>query len=347
MVVVRWVPPSRSAAAIRGSSRFSAPGEEAFVPSTRTQQAAAFVLERWTWGDGGHLSAGVRAEQVRVRSEGDAAGTGTRFGPQQERKFSPRSASLGAALNLSPRWQLSSNWSYTERAPTSYELYANGVHAATSAYERGDPQQDQERGRNLDPALGWKEGANRIKVGIFERRFASYIALAATGEPDFVDDAGDSFPIFAFRGVRARLYGLELEATWRAMEGARTVDFDARLDIVRGSNRDSGEALPRLAPRRATVGVNLVQGAWTARAEVQHASAQDRVPATDVTTSGWTLVKLSASYALNLAARDALLFMKLQNVGNQLAHSASTIGTVRALAPLPGRGLTAGLRLSF
>jgi iron complex outermembrane recepter protein len=329
------------------SSRFSALGEEAFVPSTRTRQAAAFLLERWTWGDSGHLSAGVRAEQVRVRSEGDEAGAGQQFGPPQERRFSPLSASLGAVLNLSPQWQLSSSWSYTERAPTSYELYANGVHAATSAYERGDPQHEQERGRNLDIALGWKEGANRIKLGVFESRFANYIALTATGEPDFVDDAGDRFPVFAFRGVRARLYGLELEGAWRMMEGVRSIDLDAKLDIVRGGNEDSGEALPRLAPRRVAVGVNLVQGAWTARVEVQHASAQDRVPATDVATSGWTLVNLSASYALNLAERDALLFVKLQNVGNQLAYSASTIGTVRALSPLPGRGLTMGLRLSF
>ena len=329
------------------TSRFSALGEEAFVPSTRTRQAAAFLLERWTWGESGHLSAGVRAEQVRVRSEGDAAGADVQFGPPQERRFSPRSASIGAVLNLSPQWQLSSNASYTERAPTSYELYANGVHAATSAYERGDAQQAQERGRNLDLALGWKEGASRIKVGVFESRFANYIALAATGEPDFVDDAGDSVPVFAFRGVRARLYGLEVEGAWRAMEGPRTIDLDAKLDIVRGINEDDDEALPRLAPRRAAIGVNLVQGAWTARAEVQHASAQRRVPATDVATSGWTLVNLSASYALNVATGDALLFVKLQNVGNKLAYSASTIATVRSLAPLPGRGLAAGLRLSF
>lgn len=329
------------------TSRFSALGEEAFVPSTRTRQTAAFVLERWTWGESGHLSAGVRAEQVRVRSEGDAAGADVQFGPPQERRFSPRSASIGAVLNLSPQWQLSSNASYTERAPTSYELYANGVHAATSAYERGDAQQAQERGRNLDLALAWKEGASRIKVGVFESRFANYIALAATGEPDFVDDAGDSFPVFAFRGVRARLYGLEVEGAWRATEGPRTIDLDAKLDIVRGINEVNREALPRLAPRRAILGVNLVQGVWTARAEVQHASAQNRVPATDVATAGWTLVNLSASYALNRADREALLFVKLQNVGNKLAYSASTIGTVRSLAPLPGRGLTAGVRLSF
>lgn len=329
------------------SSRFSALGEEAFVPSTRTRQAAAFMLERWTWGDRGHFSAGVRSEQARVSSEGDADGADPQFGPAQERKFSPRSASIGGVLNLGPRWQLSSNWSYTERPPTSYELYANGVHAATSAYERGDPQQALERGRNLDLALGWKDGGNRVKVGVFESRFSNYIALEATGEPDFVDDEGGSYPVFAFRGVRAKLYGLELEGTWRAMDGVRTVDVDAKLDIVRGSNVDSGEALPRMAPRRATVGVNLQQGAWTARAEVQHASAQDRLPATDIATAGWTLINLSASYALNLGERAALLILKLQNVGNELAYSASTISTVRALSPLPGRGLTAGLRLSF
>jgi iron complex outermembrane receptor protein len=329
------------------SSRFSALGEEAFVPSTRTRQAAAFVLERWTWGERGHLSAGVRAEQVRVRSEGDSDSAKLQFGPAQERRFSPRSASVGGVLNLDPQWQLASSWSYTERAPTSYELYANGVHAASSAYERGDPLQRLERGRNMDIALRWKNGYTGVKVGVFDSRFGNYIALEATGEPDFIDDKGGSVPVFAFQGVRAKLYGIEVEGTWRALQGVRTVDVDAKLDFVRGSNLESGEALPRLAPRRATVGVNLLQGAWTTRVEVQHTSAQQRVPATDVATAGWTLVNLSASYALGMGPRDALLFVKLQNVGNKLAYSASTIGTVRALAPLPGRGLTAGLRLAF
>lgn len=329
------------------SSRFSALGEEAFVPSTRTRHAAAFLLERWAWGDRGHLSAGLRSERVNVRSEGDPDDAEPQFGPAQERSFSPASASIGGVLNMTSSWRLSSNGSYTERAPTSYELYANGVHAATSAYERGDPQQRLERGRHLDVSLGWKDGPNRLTVGVFESRFANFIALEATGEPDFVDDEGSSFPVFAFRGVRARLYGLELEGAWRAIEGARTVDVDAKLDIVRGSNLDTGEPLPRLAPRRATVGVNVQQGPWTARAEVQHASAQHRVPSTDTATAGWTMLNLSASYALDLGERDALLFVTLQNVGNELAYSASTVGTVRSLAPLPARALKAGLRLTF
>jgi iron complex outermembrane recepter protein len=329
------------------SSRFSAVGEEAFVPSTRTHQQAAFIVERWNWGSGHHVSAGLRAERVRVSSEGDAPGADDQFGPAQERRFSPRSASIGTVFALLPQWQLSASWAHTERAPTSYELYANGVHAATSAFERGDPQQQLERGRNFDVALGWKNGHSHFKIGVFESRFANYIALSATGEPDFVDDAGDTFPVFAFRGVRARLHGVEIEGSWRAWASAQTVDVDGKLDIVRGTDLDRGEALPRLPPLRATLGLNLAQGPWTARAEVQHARAQDRVPATDTATAGWTLVNLSVSHTVKLGERPGLLFLKLQNLGNTLAYSASTVGTVRALSPLPGRGLTAGVRLAF
>ena len=42
-----------------------------------------------------------------------------------------------------------------------------------------------------------------------------------------------------------------------------------------------------------------------------------------------------------------LAFVKLANVGDELARSASSIATVRDLAPLPGRSLRIGLRMDF
>ena len=182
---------------------------------------------------------------------------------------------------------------------------------------------------------------------MFESRFSNYILLAATGEPDFVDAGGHSFPVFAFQGVRARLHGLEVEGAWRAWAGAGNLDVDAKLDWVRSSNRDSGQALPRQPPLRGMLGLNWQQGPWTGRAEVQQASAQRRVPSSDEATAGWTLVNLSASYTLNLGPQEALLFAKLQNAGNRLAYSATTTQTLRPLSPLPGRAVTMGLRLAF
>ena len=326
--------------------RFSALGEEAFVPSTRTRQAALFVLERWQWSEAGHVSAGLRAEQVHVRSAGDPDPAAAQFGAAQERRFAPRNVSLAAVLLVNNAWQLSANAAVTQRAPTHYELYANGVHAATGAFEVGDAAQRLERGRNIDLGLAWRSGANHVKLGAFDSRFAHYILLSAT-DTEHVDDAGNRYPVFHFNGVRARLYGLEAEAAWQLSKGALDTRVDARLDWVRGRNQDSGEPLPRLAPLRATLGLEVGQGGWSARAEIQHARRQTDVPASEQPTAGYKLVNLSVRYRLPLGPGDALLFVKLHNAGNQLATNASTTSTLRALSPLPGRALSTGVRFTY
>lgn len=320
-------------------SRFAALGEEAFVPSTRTQQAAAFALERWRWGQAGQVSAGLRVERVRVHSAGDAEAGVAHFGPPRSRAFSPRSASLGALVRLGAGWEFTAGASHTERAPTSYELFAQGEHAATGAYERGDPAQRLERGRNVDLALAWQHGANRARVGLFDSRFARYITLAAVDSADAA--------VFEYRATRARLWGLEAEGTWRLWSSTAHLDLDARLDLVRGVDLARGEPLPRLAPRRAMLGLSWAEGPWTARAELRHAGDQSRVPATDRPTPGWTMLDLSAHRTLRLGDWDALLFARLHNATDRLGYSAGTIATVRAKVPLPGRSLTLGLRAVF
>lgn len=328
------------------SSRFEAMGEEAFVPTTRTRQAAAFLLEQWSHALLGEMSAGLRLESVHVDSDGDVMAD-LRFGPPQQRSFTPRSASAGAVLTLAAPWQLTANAAYTERAPTSYELYANGVHAATGTYERGDLQQAKERGRHLDLGLQWKQDADHAKFSAFVSRFANYIALTRTGEPDFVGIDGARMPVYGFRGVPARLYGLEIEGQKRLLSGEQTLDLETHADLVRGDNLATGEPLPRIAPVRLAAALDWQQGRWSARGEVEHAWRQHRVPADDLPTAGWTLVNLTASYKTTLGASDVLVFAKLGNVGNVLAYNAGTISTVRPLSPLPGRSLAAGLRVAF
>jgi iron complex outermembrane recepter protein len=329
------------------SSRFSALGEEAFVPNTRTRQVGAFVLEQWSLDTSMQLSAGLRAERVQVDSDGDADPAEPQFGPALERRFTPRSASLGSVFSLTPQWQLIANLAYTERAPTSYELYANGVHAATAAFERGNVDQQKERGRNLDVAVQWKSGPDSVKAGAFASRFSNYIALVSSGEPDFIDDEGNAFPVFVFQGVRARLRGVEVEAEKRVWQGDATLDVDGRVDLVRGDNLTNGEPLPRIAPLRASAGLSWQLGAWAARAEVTHAKAQNRVPSDDTATPSWTLVNLSGHYKFKLGDSTALAFVRLNNATNKLAYNAATISTVRPLSPLPGRSLLAGLRVVF
>lgn len=329
------------------NATFEALGEEGFVPTTHTRQLAAFLLEQWKLGNGLQLSAGARLQHDRIRSDGDADPLNVKFGPPQERSFSPHSASLGAVFDLDSVWQLSANGSYTERSPVSYELFANGVHAATGTFERGDPDQLKERSRGLDVGLQYKNGDTRLKGGAFYTRFANYIALLPTGAPDVVED-GEAFPVYEFHGVPARLYGLEFEGQTRLWSSASArLDMDGRADWTRADNLSTGEPLPRIAPVRVTLGLNWLQGPWLARIEVQNAQRQDRVPSNDTATPGWTMVNLSASYKIRIGNADGLLFAKINNVGDRLAYNAATIETVRSLAPLGGRALTVGLRMAI
>jgi iron complex outermembrane receptor protein len=73
---------------------------------------------------------------------------------------------------------------------------------------------------------------------------------------------------------------------------------------------------------------------------------QDRVPASDAATAGYTLLDLWASGRLALG-EDSSWFAKLNNVTDKLALNASTIATMRGLSPLPGRALTVGFRSRF
>ncbi|TXC65635.1 TonB-dependent receptor [Piscinibacter aquaticus] len=116
---------------------------------------------------------------------------------------------------------------------------------------------------------------------------------------------------------------------------------------MRGDDLDRGEPLLRLAPARLRLGVDATHGPWRLSASAEHAQRQRRVPATDTATPGYTLVDLAAARRFEWGGHDVLAFAKLANVGDVLARSASSIATVRDLAPLPGRSLKVGLRVDF
>ena len=330
---------------------FAALGDEAFVPNTHSRSSGLFTLQELVL-PGFTLSAGARLERARVQSDGDAAGsTAAHFGAPQTRDFSPRSYSLGAVLPLDPvlgaGWRASATLGSTQRAPAYYELFADGVHVATGAYERGNANQQLERSQHAELGLQWQQPGSSLHAAVFSTHFANYIALAASGARIPAAGGAAALPEYRFSGVPARLSGLELEAKHRLRSAPWQIDGSANLDLVRGSMRSSGEALPRITPARAQLGLEASQGAWRLGLQLRANARQNRVPAVDSATPGALLVGLSASWQQRLSGHDALWYAKLDNLGDALAYNASTLPTARWLAPAGGRALSAGLRLRF
>jgi iron complex outermembrane receptor protein len=317
---------------------FSADGSEAYAPYSRTRSGAVYAHEELglAWGK---LSAGARVEQVQVESLGHP--TIASFTPAT-RSFTPMSQALGALWNVAPQWQLSGNLSWNERAPKDYELFANGEHVATNAFEIGNPDLDKERSSNLDLGLGWKQGAHRAQLQLFQHQFSNYLAL----EPANLAAVP---PEYRYTQVQARFTGAEASGTIRLLEQGGTLDLGLRADMVRAENTSTGQPLPRIAPKRVGATLQWAQGAWGARLGVDQIAAQDRVPDGQLATEAYTLWNAAATYRSRAGGTQLLWYARLDNIGDTLAYSASSILTQTApgRVPLPGRSLRAGLQLTF
>ena len=337
-------------------SQFSADGAEAFAPYSSTRQSALFAHEELStsWGK---LSFGARVESVNVESKGNPQVA--RFTPAS-RSFNPTSYALGALWNVASQWQLTGNLSYSERAPKDYELFADGPHVATNAYEVGNASFSKEQSTNLDIGVKWARGANNLGISAFVNQFNNYIALDATGLLRDSDGNGDNIslesggaagilPEFAYSQVGARFTGLEASGNIRLLEGRQTLDLALSADLVRATNTTTGQNLPRIAPARVGAALAWSQGAWGAGFAINHVAAQNDVAPGQPTTAAYTLLNASLRYQQKMGASTLLWFAQIDNLSDVLAYSTTSILTQTApgKAPLPGRSLKLGLQASF
>ncbi len=333
-------------------SRFSALGDEAFVPQTDTDNAALFLFEEADWSDVFKLNLGGRVEYTRSNPN---ALDNRRFAGVEERDFTATSAAVSGIYKFTPAVSFVLGVAYTERAPTFYELYANGEHVATGTFERGDQNQSKERSVSTDIGLRFKEGKDSASIGAYYSRFQNYIALEATGRSCHAHGDHDhcsngysdgNSPEYAYHGVPAEFYGFEAEGRKRVFDNKNGwLDLTLSGDVIYAKNRATGEPLPRIAPFRLTGGVAYGKGPWDAALSVQYAAAQNRVPAGDTPTDGYTMLGLAVNYRFTTAGQEWLLYLRGDNLTNAEARYATSI--LRDIAPLAGRSVKVGMNIQF
>ena len=156
---------------------FNVVGEEKFLPRNRTQQYGIFTLQSF---DLGPLRAevGGRYEHSVINAFADAdLGNG-----DIERRFDAYSGSIGASYGIAEGWRLGLSGNYSERAPSAEELYPNGPHAGTQAFEIGNPDFVKERSKGIEASLrGTGDGYN-LSVSGFYNWFSDFIYDRQTGE---------------------------------------------------------------------------------------------------------------------------------------------------------------------
>jgi iron complex outermembrane receptor protein len=281
---------------------------------------------------------------------------------------------LGVVFKLTPEWSFKGHLAQTQRAPKDYELRADGVHVATAAYEKGSTSLATEKSRQIDLGLNWASGPHKARLNYFVTRFDNYIGLNDSGnvvnEEGVVGGNGcaDSnpdngcFSKYTFNAVRAEFTGHELETLLRLSgnngllqtTGDVLWDLTLRADAVRATNLDTAQALPRIPPVRLGATLARLSGPWRMALGVEHAQAPRLGPA-QVATPAYSLWNAQISYRQKINANHALWYAKLDNLGDQLAYSPTSVLTTtasdavssRPKAPLPGRSIKLGLQVFF
>lgn len=331
-------------------SDFSADGTEAYVPTTQTRAKGLYLVQELS-SDWGKLSAGVRRDQANVDSLGLVSNPS--FTPTQ-RSLSANSFSVGGVFKLDPvakGMSLRVDRAHTGRIPKDYELYADGEHVATGAYERGNANLGVENSVHTEVGLRWQgeQVTDRASLNLFTTRYDNYIYLKNTGSSD--PTSGN--PVYEATATPAKFSGWEWSGAKRlvaaSQSSGQTVDIEARLANVKAIETFSAEPLPRIAPKRFGIDLSGVINAWRWRVGADYNAAQDRVPAGQLATASFTFWNASLSYQQKTSAGRVLWFAKLDNATNRLAYPASSILTQTApgRVPLPGRNFRVGMQLSF
>lgn len=313
---------------------FDVIGAEAFVPKNTTSQFGVFTLDTFDWGKA-KAEIGLRYEKTKLQAEANA----TIGNPAYDRSFDAYSGSIGGsyALTNSVRFGLSA--SHTERAPAAEELFANGPHAGTQAFEIGNPNFRKEVSNGVEATLrgsgeGWSFG-----LAGYHNWFSNFIYETPTGAIQ------DDLPVFEFRQASARFWGVEAEASLRLGRfGGLGIVVDGIADYTRATIQAAGP-VPRIPPLRLLGGLEAQSDMFDARAEVEWTAAQNRVAAFETATKGYTIV--NASIAFRPFGKDS---------GTSITASANNIFNVEArrhasflkdYAPLSGRDFRISARFSF
>jgi iron complex outermembrane receptor protein len=275
------------------------------------------LSERWT------ALLGARVERVTM-----AASQSQGYNPASG-GFQGRDAALFNAANRSSRdhnkditalarWTLSETqsiefgYAHKERSPNVYERFPWSTWQMAALMNNfvgdgngyiGNLALKPEKADKLAATFAWHAADQRwgVKATPYITRVSNYIDAvqwnATTNQPAS-PLAVDQFSVLRYSNQSARLYGLDLSGHMAlARNGWGDFGVKGLLNITRGTNRDTDDALYNLMPTNAKLTLAHKQGGWSNSAELALVWAKTRVSSVrnEVPTPGYALVNLRGS----------------------------------------------------
>ena len=321
------------------------------IKGEESSRISLFLIEEYDLSDDTTLNGGIRWDSIEREYQSTIA----------DRDDTTFSASGGVSHDLNELWDVSGNVSYSERTPDSAELYSDGAHHATEAYEIGNPNLENETSVGFEIVVRKTVGKVTGQFSAFHTKYNDYIFLehnegverGTDGNlahdkfaPDEFDDGVEGLEEKSYEAVDAEFQGLEVEIDWLAIENQ---GWDLLLsfygDTITGKNKTEGGNLPRIPASRLGFGFEVMREKLDFGMNLTRSLEQDNLGDDEEVTPAFSMLDAFASYDINFGNSVGQLFVKGSNLTDELAYNHASV--LKQFAPLPGRSFEVGLKFDF
>ena len=276
-----------------------------------------------------------------------------------QRDFSIFSAGIGVFRNWK-NWEFSFGTMLTGQAPGIEDLYSDGPHLGTYAYEIGQPTLDLEKTISLEASLEHHTDKSEIRLTGYQNFSPNYHISSKMGEceQEFVD--GEGHPCagadfiewgsgssgwlykYQMKGLRVLIYGLESDLKYKL---TKSINFYGSISVIRGENLSENKPLAYMPPDKFLFSTELDLNPITATLTLKKVSPQERLGEFETRTDGYFLTDVSGTYIINSSNIIHKIIFRIDNIFDQEYYNH--LSRMKLIMPEKGRSIGIQYRLVF
>jgi len=276
-----------------------------------------------------------------------------------QRDFPIFSAGIGVFRNWK-NWEFSFGTMLTGRAPGIEDLYSDGPHLGTYAYEIGQPTLDLEKTIGLEASLEHHTDKSEIRLTGYQNFSPNYHISSKMGEceEEFVD--GEGHPCagadfiewgsgssgwlykYQMQGLRVSVYGLESELKYKL---TNSINLYGSISSIRGENLSDNTPLAYMPPDKFLFSTELDLNPITATLTLKKVSHQERLGEFETRTDGYFLTDVSGTYIIHSSNIIHKIIFRIDNIFDQEYYNH--LSRIKLIMPEKGRSIGIQYRLVF
>ena len=276
-----------------------------------------------------------------------------------QRDFPIFSAGIGVFRNWK-NWEFTFGTMLTGRAPGIEDLYSDGPHLGTYAYEIGQPTLDLEKTIGLEVSLEHHTDKSEIRLTGYQNFSPNYHISSKMGEceEEFVD--GEGHPCagadfiewgsgssgwlykYQMQGLRVSVYGLESELKYKL---TNLINLYGSISSIRGENLSDNTPLAYMPPDKFLFSTELELNPITARLTLKKVSPQERLGEFETRTDGYFLTDVSGTYIIHSPNIIHKIIFQIDNIFDQEYYNH--LSRIKLIMPEKGRSVGIQYRLVF